>query len=92
MIDTEKIVRHPVSWAIGAVAAVTALQPAFVAGLFTATWVNLPQLFTLVSIGALTLPPHIPPQSSADWLVVVVGVAFAARTGWMIWQTYDREI
>jgi len=37
-----------------------------------------PQLFSVASVGALTLPRVFPPDSTADWVVVAAGVLFVA--------------
>ncbi|EMA68901.1 hypothetical protein C461_04702 [Halorubrum aidingense JCM 13560] len=40
--------------------------------------VSGPQLFSVASVGALTLPRVFPPDSTADWVVVAAGVLFVA--------------
>ena len=39
---------------------------------------SAPQLFSVASVGALTLPRVFPPDSTADWVVVAAGVLFVA--------------
>jgi hypothetical protein len=57
-----------------------------------ALWASAAQLFTLVSVGALTLPPHWPPSTATDWLVVLVGGLFALRAAAAVWSNLDREV
>jgi len=39
---------------------------------------SAPQLFSVASVGALTLPQVLPPQTTTDWVVVAAGVLFVA--------------
>lgn len=43
---------------------------------FDAMLASAPQLFSVASVGALTLPQVLPPQSTTDWVVVFAGVLF----------------
>lgn len=87
-----KLIRDPLAWLVTAVGAVIGLVNGSLIGpLWGALWASSGDLFTLVSLGALTLPPHIPPQSSADWLVLVVGGLFVTKVGQRVWQDFDRR-
>lgn len=68
------------------------IQLPLAAELWAAVWASAGKLFTLVSLGALTLPPHWPPQSTVDWVVLVVGGIFAARVSLAVWNNFDREL
>lgn len=87
-----EIARDPVAWAVGVVAALLAVKQALVAAFISATWLNLGQIFTITSITALTIPPHWPPQTQVDWVILVVAGAFAVKVGYGIWKTYDRKL
>ncbi|RLM53734.1 hypothetical protein DVK02_12885 [Halobellus sp. Atlit-31R] len=57
-----------------------------------ALWTSAQPLFTVVTIGALTLPPHWPPSSNVDWAVLLVAGLMIAKVGQIIWSNFDREI
>lgn len=50
-----------------------------------------PQLFSVASIGALTLPQVLPPDSTADWVVVAAGLVFLAYLARQINQNFERK-
>lgn len=86
------LLRDPVAWLMGTIAALYGLVNSSLIGpLWGALWASSGDLFTLVSLGALTLPPHIPPQSGADWAVLVVGGIFLTKIGQRVWQDFDRR-
>ncbi|WP_158855599.1 hypothetical protein [Halorhabdus sp. CUG00001] len=92
MTDIEEIITHPISWLVGLVASILAVNPTVVLGFVEATYLNLGSLFSFVSLAGLTLPRYWPPSNSAEWLILAIGAAFAAKIGHKIWETYDREI
>ena len=92
MTSLKEILKNPISWVAGVIASVLAIDPTFVMGFAEATWLNLGQLFSFVSIAGLTLPKYWPPSQPAEWLVIAVGVAFALKIFSKIWETYDREL
>lgn len=57
-----------------------------------ATWHTIGQVFPLVSIGAFTLAPRIPPTSAIDWTIIVLGGLLAAKTLDTVLKAYDRYI
>lgn len=91
-MNWKDIAKNAVSWLVGLVASVLAVDPTLVFGFIQATWLNLGQLFSFVSIAGLTLPKYWPPSSSAEWLIIAIGAAFALKIGHKIWVTYDKEI
>jgi hypothetical protein len=85
------LVRSPFTW-LASVLSVGLYDPTLIAGLASATWANLGSLFTLTSIAGLTLPKYWPPQSTAEWAVIVVGLGFAGKIALEIYRSYDREL
>ena len=86
------ILRDPLAWFVTAVGAVVGLLNTSLLGpLWGALWASSGDLFTLVSLGALTLPPHIPPQGPTDWLVLAVGGLFVTRVGQRAWDEFDKR-
>jgi formaldehyde-activating enzyme involved in methanogenesis len=52
---------------------------------------SAPQLFSVASVGALTLPQVLPPQTTTDWVVVGAGVLFVAYSLRTINQKFDER-
>jgi hypothetical protein len=52
---------------------------------------SAPQLFSVASVGALTLPQVLPPQTTTDWVVVGAGVLFLAYSLRAINQKFDER-
>jgi len=44
------------------------LNPDVLLALFDALFASAPQLFSAISVGALTLPQVLPPESAAEWV------------------------
>lgn len=92
-MSLRKAVNDPVTWFIGLLTGGFAiLNGNIVASLWAALWASSGDLFTLVSLGALTLPPHIPPQSTADWVVLGVGALFLTKVGERVWRKFDTRL
>jgi len=86
------LLRDPVAWLLTLAGTVVGLvQTGFIGPLWGALWATSGDLFTLVSLGALTLPPHIPPQGPADWLVLAVGGLFVAKVGERVYEDFDKR-
>ncbi|ELZ50718.1 hypothetical protein EXE48_18145 [Halorubrum sp. ASP1] len=79
-----------VSAGLGAIAAV--LNPEVVWALTDALIASGPQLFSAISVGALTLPQVLPPSSTGEWAVVAAALVFLAYLGQQIWSNIDREV
>ena len=63
-----------VSAGLGGILAI--LNPDVLVLAFDALVASGPQLFSVASIGALTLPRILPPETTADWIVVAAGTVF----------------
>lgn len=50
-----------------------------------------PQLFSVATVGALTLPQVLPPQSTTDWVVVAAGVLFLAYSLRAVNQKFNER-
>jgi hypothetical protein len=88
-----KLTENPLKWALGLLTGGFAiLSPNTVTSLWAAVWASSGDLFTLVSLGALTLPPHIPPQTGADWAVLAVGGLFVTKVGQRVWNKFDTRL
>lgn len=86
------LLRDPIAWALTMVGTVVGLfQTGLLGPLWGALWAASGDLFTLVSLGALTLPPHIPPQGPTDWLVLGVGGLFVTKVGQRVLEDFDRR-
>lgn len=88
----KKIATNPFSWIAGTLASLFAIDPTLVMGFAEATWLNLGSLFSFVSIAGLTIPKYWPASSTAEWLIIAVGIAFALKIAHKIYETYDKEI
>lgn len=78
-----------VSAGLGGILAI--LNPEVLFLTFDALVASGPQLFSVASIGALTLPQVLPPDSPADWVVVAAGLVFLAYLAREINQNFERK-
>lgn len=88
----KSILKSPTAWLAAVLGTIFAVKQSLILGFLTATWMNLGSLFTFASIAGLTLPRYWPPENTAELIVIAIGIAFAAKVGWNIWKTYDKEI
>jgi hypothetical protein len=68
------------------------LNPEVVWALTDALIASGPQLFSVISLSALTLPQVLPPSNAGEWAVVAAGVVFLAYLGQQIYGNIDREL
>lgn len=93
MPSLDNIARDPLAWLMGLLTGIFGLLHGnIVASLWAAIWASSGDLFTLVSLGFLTIPPHIPPQSGADWAVLAVGAIFLAKVGERVLTRFDERL
>lgn len=78
-----------ISAGIGGILAI--LNPDVLILTFDALVASGPQLFSVASIGALTLPQVLPPDSTADWIVVAAGVVFLAYLARQINRNFESK-
>jgi hypothetical protein len=93
MMKLKTVARDPLAWMLGALGGVAAfLNAHLLHSLWAALWASSGDLFTLVSLGALTLPPHVPPENPVDWVVIGVGGLFLFRIGLRVYERFDMRI
>lgn len=90
-MNVTDVIRSPLTW-LSSVLGVVLYDPSILSALAGATWANLGQLFTLASLAGLTLPKYWPPESSAEWAVVIIGLAFALKIGHGVLETYENNL
>lgn len=89
----KEIAKDPLAQITAGLSGIVALlNPEVLLALFDALFASAPQLFSAISVGALTLPQVIPPESAGEWVVVVVGALFMLYLGREIWLNIDREV
>lgn len=92
MVDRE-IIKDPLAQAGAAIGGIfAAFNPEVLVALLDALFASTPQLFTGVTVSALTLPQVFPPDTTTDWVVVAAGVLMLAYLGRQILQNIDREV
>lgn len=78
-MNIKQALKSPVAKVSAGLGAITAIaQPEIVFAVGDALIASGPQLFSVVTVSALTLPQILPPDSTLDWLVVVAALVFAA--------------
>lgn len=78
-----------VSAGLGGILAI--LNPDVLVLAFDALVASGPQLFSVASIGALTLPRILPPDSIGDWVVVAGGIVFLAYLARKINENFEDK-
>lgn len=78
-----------VSAGLGGILAI--LNPDVLVLAFDALVASGPQLFSVASIGALTLPRILPPDSIGDWVVVAGGIVFLAYLARQINENFEDK-
>jgi hypothetical protein len=66
------------------------LNPEILMAIFDALLASGPQIFSVVSVSALTLPQVLPPSSATDWVVLAAGGLFIAYLGRQVLANLDR--
>lgn len=89
-----ELLRNPLAWFTGLLTGLAGLlvDPNIAASLWAAIWASSGDLFTLTSLGLLTIPPHIPPQSGSDWAVLAVGGIFLTKVAQRVWNRFDERL
>lgn len=75
----------------GLTAIVGIAQPEILFAVGDALIASGPQIFSVVSVGALTLPQILPPDSTADWVVIAAAAVFALYLLREINKNFERE-
>jgi hypothetical protein len=66
------------------------LNPEILMAIFDALLASGPQIFSVVSVSALTLPQVLPPSSATDWVVLAAGGLFISYLGRQVLANLDR--
>lgn len=83
-MNINKIAKDPLAQLTAGLSGIVALlNPEIFLAVFDALLASGPQIFSVVSVSALTLPQVLPPTSTADWVVVVAAVLFV---GYLVQQ------
>ncbi|OYR55529.1 hypothetical protein DJ73_02180 [Halorubrum sp. Ea1] len=91
-MNIKETAKSPFAKVSGGIAAIlTVLNPEMWFVTFEALLASAPQLFSVASVGALTLPQVLPPQSTTDWVVVGAGVLFLAYSVRTVSQKFDER-
>ncbi|TKX86965.1 hypothetical protein EXE43_05630 [Halorubrum sp. SS5] len=91
MTVREKL-KSPFAKVSGGVAAIGAiLRPDVLFAFSDALLASAPQIFSGLTVGALTLPQFLPPQSTVDWVLVGAAALFIAYLAKEINDNFDRE-
>lgn len=72
--------------AVGAI-----LRPDLLFAFSDALLASAPQIFSGLTVGALTLPQFLPPDTPVDWVLVAAAGLFLAYLGKEINDNFDRE-
>lgn len=90
-MTVQERLRNFARYVVGVLAVVgVTTQVGAIYSLLLSTWASLGSIFTLTTIGALTLPPHVPPETPVDWAVVIVGGLFALKILSKIHENYQE--
>ena len=91
-MNVPKPLKSPVAKVTGGLTAIIGIaQPEVLFAVGDALIASGPQIFSVVSVSALTLPQILPPDSTADWVVVVAALLFALYLLREINQNFERE-
>ncbi|WP_281195836.1 hypothetical protein [Halorubrum sp. F4] len=92
-MNVKELAKDPLTKLTAGLSGIVALlNPEIVFALTDALIASGPQLFSVISLSALTLPQVLPPSSTGEWAVVAAGVVFLAYLGQQIWSNIDREL
>lgn len=87
-MNIKQTLKSPAAKVTGGLTAITAiLQPEVLFAVGDALIASGPQLFSVVSVSALTLPQILPPDSTIDWVVVLAALVFA---GYLLREINDN--
>lgn len=91
-MNVRKLLKSPfakVSAGLGAIGAVA--RPELLFAFSDAVIASAPQIFSGLTVGALTLPQFFPPNSALDWVLVAAALLFMAYLAGEINDKFDRE-
>jgi hypothetical protein len=78
-MNIKKIAKDPLAQLTAGVSGIFALlNPEVLVAITDALLASGPQLFSVISVGALTLPQVLPPSGPTDWAVIAGATLFLA--------------
>jgi len=91
-MSIKQTLKSPVAKISAGLGAITAIaQPEFVFAASDALVASAPQIFSALTVTALTLPQFLPPDSTVDWILVAAAALFVLYLAREINQNFERE-
>ena len=91
-MNIKQIVKSPVakvSAGLGAIGAIA--QPEFLFAVVDALVASGPQIFSALTVSALTLPQFLPPDSTIDWILVAAAALFVLYLAREVNENFEEE-
>jgi len=90
-MNIKQLAKDPLTQLSAGIGGILALlNPEVLVAIFDALLASGPQIFSVVSVSALTLPQVLPPTSTTDWVVLAAGGLFIAYLGQQVLANLDR--
>jgi len=90
-MNIKQLAKDPLTQLSAGIGGILALlNPEVLVAIFDALLASGPQIFSVVSVSALTLPQVLPPSSATDWVVLAAGALFIAYLGQQVLANLDR--
>jgi hypothetical protein len=90
-MNIKQLAKDPLTQLSAGIGGILALlNPEILMAIFDALLASGPQIFSVVSVSALTLPQVLPPSSATDWVVLAAGGLFIAYLGRQVLANLDR--
>jgi hypothetical protein len=90
-MNIKQLAKDPLTQLSAGIGGILALlNPEILVAVFDALLASGPQIFSVVSVSALTLPQVLPPSSATDWVVLAAGGLFIAYLGRQVLANLDR--
>ncbi|VTT86108.1 hypothetical protein DM2_2146 [Halorubrum sp. DM2] len=90
-MNIKQIAKDPLAQLGAGISGIVALlNPEVLLALFDALLASAPQVFSAISVSALTLPQVLPPTSPVEWAVVAAAALFLGYLGRQVYANLDR--
>ncbi|ELZ41863.1 hypothetical protein [Halorubrum tebenquichense] len=90
-MNIKQIAKDPLAQLGAGISGIVALlNPEVLLAIFDALLASGPQIFSVVSVSALTLPQVLPPTSPVEWAVVAAAVLFLGYLSQQVYANLDR--
>jgi hypothetical protein len=91
-MNIKQIVKSPVAKVSAGLGTITAIaQPELLFAVVDALVASGPQIFSALTVSALTLPQFLPPDSTIDWILVAAAALFVLYLAREINENFERE-